>query len=200
MSTQDQSYTERLHSKQNVWWKRWIDVQAPYRWNLRRLKPGFVLDIGCGIGRNLMHLGGNGVGLDHNPQSVELTRGLGFKAFQPDEFVTSEYNVPQSFDSLLLSHVAEHMRAEECVELIRTYESLIKANVKLIVICPQEAGFRSDSTHVEFMDFDKITRLMKQTSFAPSVEFSFPFPRVVGRLLPYNEFVCVGAKKSAGEG
>ena len=55
-----------------VWWKKLLDVQAPYRWNLQRLKLGLTLEIGCGIGRNLMHLKGQGIGIDHNFQSVEM--------------------------------------------------------------------------------------------------------------------------------
>ena len=46
------AYADRLKARL-VWWKRALDVQAPYRWNLRRLKPGFMLDVGCGLGRNL---------------------------------------------------------------------------------------------------------------------------------------------------
>jgi hypothetical protein len=51
--------------------RRLVDPQRPYRWNLRRHQPGFVLDIGCGIGRNLEHVDGHGVGIDHNPACVE---------------------------------------------------------------------------------------------------------------------------------
>ena len=53
-------------------WKRWLDVQAPYRWNLRRLALGFTLDLGCGTGRNLAHLGGHGVGVDPNARIMAV--------------------------------------------------------------------------------------------------------------------------------
>ena len=43
-----------------------------YRWNLRRLDLGFTLEIGCGIGRNLEHLDGNGIGIDHNEEAVRI--------------------------------------------------------------------------------------------------------------------------------
>jgi hypothetical protein len=35
--TADESYTKRLQREEGRWWKRLVDVQAPYRWNLRRL-------------------------------------------------------------------------------------------------------------------------------------------------------------------
>ena len=81
--TRDREYTERLIRLQRAPWKRWLDVQAPYRWNLRRLAPGFTLEVGCGIGRNLEHLRGEGVGLDHNPYSVAAARQAGPARLHP---------------------------------------------------------------------------------------------------------------------
>ena len=60
---------------QTARWKQWLDVQAPFRWNLRRLDPGFTLDIGCGIGRNLLHLPRQGVGVDTNEHCVRAATG-----------------------------------------------------------------------------------------------------------------------------
>src|SRR5262245_7515058 len=105
----DREYTERLLRLQSVRWKRVLDVQAPYRWNLRRLEPGFTLEIGCGIGRNLLHLRGNGVGTDTNPYSIEVCRSRGLTAFTPAEFAETEYAAPGTFETILFSHVAEHM-------------------------------------------------------------------------------------------
>src|SRR6266508_3208086 len=87
--TKSSKYTDSLIKKQRVWWKRLLDVQAPYRWNIRRLSPGFTLDIGCGIGRNLLHLNGQGIGIDHNVQSIELVRKQGLMASTPEEFQVS---------------------------------------------------------------------------------------------------------------
>src|SRR5439155_25078118 len=84
--TGTEQYADRLVSLQTARWKRWLDVQAPFRWNLRRLRPGFTLDIGCGIGRNLLHLGGQGVGVDTNEHCVRVARARGLIAFTPEEF------------------------------------------------------------------------------------------------------------------
>ena len=56
--TAGQQYTERLKHLSGPLWKRVLDVQAPYRWNLKRLEPGHALEIGCGIGRILGQLDG----------------------------------------------------------------------------------------------------------------------------------------------
>ena len=82
-STEGAAYADRLERLETVWWKRALDVQRPYRWNLRRLDPGFTLDIGCGLGRNLSHLDGNGVGVDHNPDSVAIARSRGSPCSRP---------------------------------------------------------------------------------------------------------------------
>ena len=50
--TTAQAYTDRLAALEQARWKQLLDVQAPYRWNLRRLLGEHrVLDVGCGIGR-----------------------------------------------------------------------------------------------------------------------------------------------------
>jgi hypothetical protein len=61
----------------------------------------------------------------------------------------------------------------------------------LIMICPQEAGFRGGPTHVEFMDFAKLRDIAGALGFTVRREYSFPFPRAFGRFFAYNEFVCV---------
>jgi SAM-dependent methyltransferase len=197
--TQGREYADRLIRLQTARWKRLLHVQAPYAWNLRRIHPGLVLEIGCGIGRNLTHLRGNAVGLDHNRFAVEYARSRGLKAFTPYEFERSEYYGPETFDSLLLSHVAEHMRFDELVALLRRYRPLLKAVGRLILICPQERGFASDATHVELMDFERLRRAASEAGFDVDREYSFPFPRFMGRVFIYNEFVSLSTKADAGE-
>lgn len=192
--TRNSDYTDVLLKKQTVWWKKLLNVQAPYRWNLLQLKPGYTLEIGCGIGRNLIHLKGQGVGVDHNLPSVEIARKQGLTAFTPDEFKASDFNILLHFDTLLLAHVAEHMTQNETVELLNNYMPFIKPGGRLIMITPQEAGYRSDSTHVEFMDFSKLRTINKQLNLNVLHEYSFPFPRFMGRVFTYNEFISVSCK------
>lgn len=190
-------YAERLVRLQTAWWKRVLPVQAPYRWNLRRLEPGFTLDLGCGIGRNLAHLGGAGVGIDHNPRSVAIARARGFRAYTPEDFAACEFAAPGTFDSLLLAHVAEHMNRDTFAGLVREHLAWVKPGGKLIVITPQEVGFASDASHVEFVDFESIERAARAAGVTREKAYSFPFPRPVGRLFIYNEFVWVGRVATA---
>jgi SAM-dependent methyltransferase len=192
--TADREYTERLVRLQRAWWKRILDVQAPYRFNLRRLEPGFTLEVGCGIGRNLEHLRGNGVGIDPNRHSVAVARKRGLRAFTPAEFDASPWSRADTFDSLLLSHVAEHVHKDALVPLLARHLAFVRAGGKLILITPQEVGHRSDPTHLEFLDFARLRGVVSALDLVPLREYSFPFPRAFGRIFIYNEFVSVSRK------
>jgi SAM-dependent methyltransferase len=158
------------------------------------LDLGFVLDVGCGLGRNLGHVDGHGVGVDHNPHSVEVVRSRGLTAFTPEAFLASEYAVPGRFDSLLSAHVLEHLEWDDAVQLVQTYLPFVRAGGKVVIICPQRAGFRSDVTHVTELDGPAIARLAAECDVPVRSSRSFPFPRVVGRVFTHNETVVVGEK------
>jgi SAM-dependent methyltransferase len=190
-ATASASYTDRLDRLGGRTWKQRLDVQRPYRWNIRRLNLGRVLDVGCGIGRNLSHLDGNGVGIDHNPTSVAKVRERGLTAFTPEEFRKSSYNGLGAFDSLLLAHVVEHIPHETAVELLQDYLQYLRPSGRVVLICPQERGWASDPTHIRFVDFTGLEALCREVGLSVERSFSFPFPRWAGRLFPYNEFVVV---------
>lgn len=193
MRTQDPSYADCLVREGEQWWKRLLDVQRPYRMHVRRLGLGFTLDVGCGIGRNLAALGADrSVGVDHNPHAVEVARRRGFVAYTPDELTASSHARPGAFDALLASHVLEHMSAAAAAALLRHYLPYVRAGGRVVVITPQEAGFRSDPTHVEFMDPERVRALFRSTGIEPIREYSFPLPRIAGHVFKYNEFVSIG--------
>jgi SAM-dependent methyltransferase len=200
MRTDDPRYAVRLDQLESVWWKRWLDVQRPYRWHLRALRLGYVLDLGCGLGRNLINLGGRaaGVGIDHNAESVAMARARGLEAYVPDEFGASTHAREGRFDALLLSHVVEHMRWEEARSLVAEHLRYVRAGGRLVLITPQEAGFRSDPTHVELMDLDALARLASSNGLEVAKRYSFPFPRPAGKVFKYNEFVLVARVPSSG--
>jgi SAM-dependent methyltransferase len=195
--TTTQAYTRHLAHQPA--WKRWLDVQAPYRWNLRRLELGTTLDLGCGTGRNLAHLGASGVGVDHNPHSVAAARARGLEAFTGEEFARSPHARPGRFDALLVAHVLEHMELEAAIALVGAYLPCVRAGGRVVLITPQEAGFASDPTHVAFTGFAELERVLAAHSLARERRYSFPFPRFVGRVFPHNEFVVV-ARTPAGAG
>ena len=72
---------------------------------------------------------------------------------------------------------------------------LLKNHGKLVIITPQEAGFKSDATHVEFMNFAKLKAIARELDSKIIKQYSFPFPRIVGKLFKYNEFVSLSQKE-----
>ncbi|HSK06669.1 MAG TPA: class I SAM-dependent methyltransferase [Acidimicrobiia bacterium] len=190
----DREYTARLQAETARGWKRLLDVQAPYRRHVRRVVEGRVLDVGCGIGRNLHHLDGNGVGVDSNPHSVEVARQRGLTAYTTDEFELSPYAVPGGYDTMLLAHVLEHMTLDQASDLVGGYLRYLAAGGRVVVIVPQEAGFASDPTHVAFLDLDEVEVIEGRNALTRERTYSFPLPRPVGRFFKYNETVVLSRK------
>lgn len=192
--TSGEDYAQRLQDKQDVWWKRVLNVQAPYQWNLRRQHLGRTLDIGCGIGRNLDTLDAGSVGVEHNAASVQVARERGFTALTVEEWEASELRRPESFDGILLAHVIEHLDASTGEALLRDYLPYLRPGGKVFFICPQERGYASDATHVRFTTGDDLAELARAVGLRPDPWFSFPFPRWAGKPFIYNEF-CLLARK-----
>ncbi len=189
MDTQSSDYTRRLASKQLNRWKRY--VPNPYRWWIRRLRLHTVLDVGCGIGRTLSYLDGDGVGVDHNITSVEHCRSIGLTAYTPNEFLENEHYKPESFDTLVVLHVLEHLESDGADKLLETYLPFIRPGGRVVLVTPQERGFASDSTHTQFVSGDQLVALCLAHGLVVDRWRSFPLPRWTGRLFIYNEFNVV---------
>jgi SAM-dependent methyltransferase len=206
--TADSGYADVLESQTGKKWKVILDVQRPYRWNLKRLKPGMTLDVGCGMGRNLVSLPQGSVGVDFNKHSVSKARTLGCDAYTADDFFSDQKYVSKEpvFDSILLSHVLEHLTLEESDDVLNMYLPYLKDGGRVIVICPQEKGYATppsqDSAdahataeaHVTFLDSMDIQKILKTPGLDIEKTYSFPFPRKMGKIFRYNETVVVGRK------
>lgn len=189
--TKGDEYAARLQTLGDARWKRVLNVQAPYRWNLRRLELGRCLDVGCGIGRNLASLPAGSVGVDHNEAAIAAARQRGMSAYTSAEFANSPDAQQGRFDSALFAHVIEHMDEKAAQALIRSYLPYVRSGGKLVFITPQEKGYTTDETHVRFVDFDALSELATACGLTPRRRYSFPFPRVTGKVFAYNEFVVV---------
>lgn len=199
----DSGYADRLETLTQKKWKVLLDVQRPYRWNIKRLKPGKTLDIGCGVGRHLAHLPDGSVGLDFNQHSISKARSLGCEAYTPEDFFSHEKyrDKEPRFDSILLSHVLEHLTVDESHTVISTYLPYLRKGGKVIAICPQEKGYATPpqgrargEDHVTFLDAEGIEEILKDLGLEITAAYSFPFPRGMGKVFRHNETVVVGEK------
>jgi 2-polyprenyl-3-methyl-5-hydroxy-6-metoxy-1,4-benzoquinol methylase len=199
-ATADAEYTRHLETSvaERHGLRRLLDPQRPYRWNIRRLGLGRVLDIGCGVGRYLAHLDGNGIGVDHNPTSIATARARGLTAYTTDEFPSSADARAEAFDSLLFAHVLEHLTLPDADDLVREYLPYVRPDGQVVVICPQERGQRSDATHVTFLPAAEIEQLLGRCGLQVERTMSFPFPRRVGRWFTHNETIVIGRRVGDG--
>ena len=195
--TEAESYARRLERTQQVWWKRVLPVQLPYRWNLRRQDLGRTLDVGCGLGRNLFTLPGGSLGVDHNERAVEVARSRGLAAVTVEEFELTASEELGRFDSILLAHIIEHLTPGDAEALVAHYLPYLKPGGKVFFVCPQERGYRSDPTHVWFAQSHELEDLCRRVGLVPVRSFSFPFPRILGKAFIYNE-TCVLASAPQG--
>ena len=157
-----------------------------------------VLDVGCGIGRNLAHLAPRGVGVDHNGHSVQVCRQRGLVAFGTEEFRGTEYARHGRFGGLLAAHLIEHLPPDDAVAVLAGYLPYLAPGGIVVFICPQERGYATDPTHVSFTDFDGLANVTAQLGLTERQRFSFPLPRMAGKLFAYNEFTLVAVKPELG--
>jgi hypothetical protein len=80
------------------------------------------------------------------------------------------------------------------VRLVRRYLPYLRPQGRTVLIAPQEAGFASDPTHVEFFDFAALAAVQAENGLAAERAYSFPLPRPFGRVFLYNEFVSLARR------
>lgn len=197
--TRGEEYAQRLSDRQTARWKQVLNVQAPYRWNIRRHDLGRTLDVGCGLGRNLETLPPGSVGVDHNETSIEIARSRGLTALTTKEWEASDLRVLESFDAMLVAHVMEHMPPEQGLEVMQSYLPYLRPGGRVLFICPQERGYASDPTHVRWTTGEDLMDLSRDLGLEPEPWTSFPLPRFTGKVFIYNEFNVLATKPLGGQ-
>ena len=155
------------------------------------MELGRALDIGCGNGRVLRWLPKGSIGVDHNSFSVQTARERGLEAHTVEAFLASGLARAASFDTLLASHLLEHLSEDDARKVMAVYLPMLKPGGQFVGVCPQERGFDSDPTHCRFVGFEELRQLSTDLGLVTTRQYSFPFPRFFGPLFIYNEFVHV---------
>jgi SAM-dependent methyltransferase len=189
-NTREPWYTDRLQNLAGKRWKTQFDLQRFFKAPIKALALGKTLEVGCGVGRVLGWLP-NSCGVDHNPTSVAVARSRGLTAFTNEEFHKSKMAIPESFDSIVMSHLLEHLDQNQIRAIMLEFRKYLKQSGRLVIICPQESGFRSDPTHITYMDFKSIEEYGESHNFEIVSAISNPFPRCFGHFFKYNEFFVV---------
>ena len=134
-------------------------------------------------------LSADSVGVDHNPTSVEACRRRGLQAVTVEGLESASVD---RFDGLLAAHLLEHLEPGTAADVLRPYLRYLEPGARIVLICPQQRGFRTDDTHTVFFDDERLAAVLRALGASVDAQRSFPFPRPVGRVFTYNEFVTVG--------
>jgi SAM-dependent methyltransferase len=186
----DQDYTDYQANRSLL--RKW--VRRAYLRSAASQVSGPTLDFGCGVGELLERLPAGSRGLEYNQATVEFCRrkGLPVDAYDgfADDWDLSALAPRSRFDSMVVSHVLEHL--EEPAQVLRR---LLLASQRLgvrrvLAIVPGRAGFRIDATHRTFVDRDLLTHaaILRDTGF--SVQRARYFPgnlRRIGDWVPHHE-------------
>jgi SAM-dependent methyltransferase len=141
-----------------------------------------VLDVGCGVGANMVMLRDRGhdvTGVTLSASEAEICSRQGFRCEIADITGTLPF-ADQSFDALILSHVLEHVAYPNNVlrnlsRLLRSRGSVYVA-LPNVLFFPQRAEFLRgrfrysetglmDRTHLRFFDFHSARDLVQDAGF-----------------------------------
>ena len=186
----DVSYFLYLKKNQEAWWKSFFGLRLPYILFLKLQNLGKTLEVGCGLGRNLRHLKPGSIGVDVIEECVSYCKDRGLDAVLYGDL----FERHESFDSILFSHVIEHLSIADAVGLLEKYVGYLKPGGKLLIIVPQLKGYLSDETHVEFYGVEKLEDLCRRAGLFRTRSGSFPFPKFFGNYFIYNETYFVAKK------
>jgi SAM-dependent methyltransferase len=192
--TEGAEYAVRQRRLEGRLIRRLLPVQMPYQLALQRFRLGRTLDVGCGSGRNLGSLGQGSVGVDHNETLVAVAREAGHAAYTVEDFQAQRF---APFEALLFAHVLEHMDRRSGVGLVRDYLPHLEPGGRVLFICPQERGYASDPTHVQFLDGPDLISLAQEAGLQPGRWRSFPLPRWAGTWFTYNELHVLATSPAA---
>lgn len=108
----------------------------PFGWQeLADIKPGELMDVGCGAGVTLAlarQLGWSAHGLEMDPAAVQVARDDGLDVQQGGFERLGEFNA--AFDALVCSHVIEHVF--DPVEMIRLMYAALRPGGILLLATP----------------------------------------------------------------
>lgn len=173
-------------------------VRRVYLASARAKLPGTVLDFGCGVGELLASLPPGSKGLEYNRATVAYCRSKGFDVDwydgTLDDWQLSVIEDGCRFDSMIISHVLEHLDTPVQV-LWKLLCSAARLGIsRVLVVVPGRAGYAKDATHRTFVDVELLSAdsVTAGSGFKKIHGAYFPGNhRLIGEYFPYHELQVV---------
>jgi SAM-dependent methyltransferase len=162
------AFEERMRGTSDVIRAR----QAPYVDDLRHAAP--VLDVGCGRGEFLELLreaGIKSIGIDIDPDMVEICRQKGLDAKRADALAHLEGLENGSLGGIFCAHVVEHVAPDDLYRLLELAAAKLRPGGTLIAETPNPRAlfalsmFFADPTHQRPVDPETLAFLGRQAGF-----------------------------------
>ena len=136
---------------------------------------GYVLDIGCGAGIFVKNYSGPSLGIDAHENNVKICQEKRIDAIKAD---ANSFIQENTFDTVLLSHVLEHLARPSRV-LENAYMST-KRSGRIIIVLPCLKGFISGFNdlvgHKQFINEEYVDYyLLKKFNCKKLKSYKFPF-------------------------
>ncbi len=150
----DGAYTE-YQLRKRTWLRQ--HVRNIYLKATLKLLKGKTIDFGCGTGELLYKLPSGSIGIEINQTTVQYCQGKGLNVYlynqRSDNYQLSDLAPTNRYESLLLSHIVEHLEhPEEVLRLL--FKTARRLDIKRVVlIVPGKKGFKLDPSHRTFIDF-----------------------------------------------
>lgn len=160
------------HDTERSWIKKWLR-RIFFINPVVRLFKGYVLDIGCGPGVYLEQYHGPSLGIDAHPSNVKICAKKGIQVIEED---ANRFLRENTFDTVLLSHILEHL-VNPAKVIENAYRST-KPGGCIIVIVPCYEGFVSglndEVGHKHFIDEKFVDEKMRSLHGKKISSSTFP--------------------------
>jgi 2-polyprenyl-3-methyl-5-hydroxy-6-metoxy-1,4-benzoquinol methylase len=117
-------------------------------------KDAAILDLGCGYGRFLYFLQGEGFtetqGIDLNPQQLEVARSLGVRNVQYAEGREFLRRQARQFDFISAIDVLEHVPKDQVLEFLDLIHAALRPGGRFVCQVPNLAAFYCPLFYMDF--------------------------------------------------
>lgn len=97
---------------------------------------GYVLDMGCGAGEHIENYNNQSLGIDAHENNIQHCQKKGLNVIKAD---VNSYKEPETFDTVLLSHIIEHLNVP--YNAIENAYISTKIRGRIIIVVPTYKGF-----------------------------------------------------------